>query len=321
MEFEVYFQEWLNGLEEEIFFWDDYMKTGGGAYKEDFEWTVKRNKPFTLEDEIESNDSCSFLDVGSGPFSRCGSVTKKTKLRVTAVDPLGSIYETLKERYNLNSDIIINTGFVELLDQQFLDNSFDIVHMSNSLDHSFDPVFGIYQLLRVCKIGGKVILRHAENEAENENYKGLHQWNLSLKKRENEFWAWNKYKEINITEVFRTYADISCFPDIIEGDGARCNWKYNKVIMEKKQNIELPGNDYYDKMLRVVYNCFLSKLLELNALYEEKKKLVEALSDNTALKFNRTNIKRCAVYCMNKIRKKLHLALERVRMDNERNER
>ena len=43
-------------------------------------------------------------------------------------------------------------------------NYFHVSHMRNALDHAFDPVEGILQLLHVTKPGGFVLLRHAQNE-------------------------------------------------------------------------------------------------------------------------------------------------------------
>ena len=83
-----------------------------------------------------------FIDVGSGPFSRCGIATEKVKLEGIAVDPLADIYTILKKKNGLENGIDLRIGFVELLDKQFEKNIFDLVHMSNALDHSFDPVFG-----------------------------------------------------------------------------------------------------------------------------------------------------------------------------------
>lgn len=172
---------WLNGIYNEIFFWKNYMETGGGRFKSGFADTIEKNKKFILEDDLsffEGKDRVDFIDVGSGPFSRCGFVTEKIKLNCISVDPLADIYTILKRKNHLENGVKLESGFVELLDKKFPKNTFDFVHMSNALDHSFNPIVGISQLLNVCKIGGKVVLRHNQNEAETEQYDGFHQWNL-----------------------------------------------------------------------------------------------------------------------------------------------
>lgn len=99
--YEEYLDKWLNGLESEISFWKSYMETEGGIYYEGFKETTEKNKYFTLEKHLEGmgeDRQIKFLDVGSGPFSRCGSVSNKYNLIVDAVDPLAQIYNILKEK-------------------------------------------------------------------------------------------------------------------------------------------------------------------------------------------------------------------------------
>jgi len=49
---------------------------------------------------------------------------------------------------------------------------------SNALDHSRDPLQCVRQMFAVTRPGGWVFLWHYRNEAEEEGYAGLHQWNL-----------------------------------------------------------------------------------------------------------------------------------------------
>lgn len=119
---------------------------------------------------------------------------------------------------------------MELLDNKYGQNSFDMVHMSNSLDHCFDALNGIYQLIYICKIGGKIILRHTENEAERSEYEGFHQWNLSVHNEENSFIIWRGKRRIDIAKELGEYVDIYIYPDQKEGE-----WQFNKVVMIKKK--------------------------------------------------------------------------------------
>merc|ERR1739838_89159 len=70
---------------------------------------------------------------------------------------------------------------VEKLVKEFGIDSFDIVHCTNALDHSHDPLLGIEQALRVVRGGRPVLLRHSRNEAEKNGYTGLHRWNLDVR--------------------------------------------------------------------------------------------------------------------------------------------
>lgn len=258
--YEDYLDKWLSGLESEIAFGKRYMETEGGIYYEGFKETTAKNKYFTLEKHLkgmEEKQIIKFLDVGSGPFSRCGYISNKYNLLVEAVDPLAEIYNILKQKNDLENGINIKTGFVELLDKIYEPESYDIVHMSNSLDHSFDAVFGIYQLLNLCKIGGKVILRHAENEAERSEYGGLHQWNLSVHNEERSFVIWRQDERYDIRKMFDGYVDVEWNADIYEN-----RWRHNEIIITKIKACPVPTNNYVDKILEKVYSFLLKQLLD-----------------------------------------------------------
>ena len=78
-----HYLKWLSGLEEEIEYWKLYMEEKGGVSFYGFEETISSNKHFVLEDDIPAEyigKEYHFLDVGSGPFSRCGRITDKVYL-------------------------------------------------------------------------------------------------------------------------------------------------------------------------------------------------------------------------------------------------
>ena len=265
-DYKDYLNIWLQEINEEVRFWKNYMETQGGVYYSAFQTCVEKNKKFVLEDDLPDNPELEiqFIDVGSGPFSRCGIATEKVKLEGIAVDPLADIYTILKKKNGLENGIDLRMGFVEVLDKQFEKNTFDLVHMSNALDHSFDPVFGIYQLLHICKIGGKVILRHSENEGQRGNYQGLHQWNLSIHNKEDSFVIWNEEVRYDIRKMFAPYVDFVYYPETCEEEG----WDYNKVIMTKKKDIEIPDNNYLKDIFDTVYRFCLHGICE-DIMHEE----------------------------------------------------
>lgn len=299
---------WLNGIYSEINFWNNIIKTDGGIYNKNL-WhnIINKNRSFVLEDDIPTDfygKKFDFIDVGSGPFSRCGFVTDKVILNHTAVDPLADVYNVLKAKSGINNEINLKTGFVEILDRYFEPNSYDMVHMSNSLDHSFDPVLGIYQLINICRIGGKVILRHKENEAEIEDYEGFHQWNLSVNVSENKFVIWRNNEEYNINEIFSNYVDIKCSVDSLEPI-------FNRVEMIKKAEISIPDNNLYDIMLAKIYPFMIKTIMQdvltnVNSPKEvyinDMVAQIETISIKKLRQFlTSNNYKKIAVYGMGKI--------------------
>lgn len=265
--YEKYLSMWLQGLKDEVNFWNNYMQTEGGISFYGYFKTISAKRKFELENDIpieKYGKEYKFIDVGAGPFSRCGIITDKVDLHAVSVDPLAYVYKELKKKYGIDNSIELENGFVELLSRKYESNTFDMVHMSNSLDHCFSAIDGIYQLLNICRIGGKVILRHAENEAVRENYQGLHQWNLSLHNDEESFIIWRENEKYDICKMFKEYADIELYKDVKEEGG---HWKYNKVVMTKKKNIDIPDNSgYYEIMLDMIYRQYTQELIKLNSI-------------------------------------------------------
>ncbi|MFT4106051.1 MAG: hypothetical protein QM657_09830 [Lacrimispora sp.] len=321
MEYRDYIHLWLDGLYDEIEFWKNYMEKRGDEFgKADYEKEVRANSKFQMEEDLPDDQSrlIKFIDVGSGPFSKCGRVTDKCMLEISCVDPLADVYEILKKENGINNGNRIRRGFVEMLDKQFETNTFDIVHMSNSLDHSFDPLYGILQMLNICKIGGKVILRHSENEACNENYEGLHQWNLSLHNNENSFVIWNKTERYDVCKSLSAYADIELHPDVMWQDGT---WKHNKVVLTKKREIELPHRDYLYMLFSNMYEVYANTMWDLaNAgignrisrhREELEKRIIKADASELLRKFSSYNV---VIYGLGKVGKALVDKLYEVNM-------
>lgn len=197
--------KWLAGIASEISFWNAYMEGKGAAGSHIWEEVISSDRPFRLEEDLEFPATC-FLDAGAGPFSRCGFKTEKTKLNFTAVDALAPAYDRLKQKHGITSGVSPQFGFTEILSDIFPPDSFDIVHMSNSLDHCIDPILCLYNMLKICKVGGKIILRHAKNEGATENYDGLHQWNLCA---ENDcFFIWRDNMHINVKDILGSSVEI-----------------------------------------------------------------------------------------------------------------
>lgn len=258
MEYKEYLEKWIQGIPSEIKFWDKLMesrgKVGGSEYV--FNFRIAPDTPFLLEDELEHCET-TFLDVGSGPFSNCGIKTSKTNLFFTAVDPLATIYQKIKIKHNISSPITPLAGTVEMLGEQFDKNSFDIVHISNALDHCFDPMEGIRQMLYVCKIHGKLILRHNANEAEKNHYRGLHQWNIEIE--EGKFILWNKDMKIDVGEEIKDFAIVEK-AQVAQEKILDSNWTYIKIVIRKVKDFELIKNKYSN----IIIQSFLEEICKLN---------------------------------------------------------
>ena len=89
-------------------------------------------------------------------------------------------YDELMKQCGVMPPVRTIYGETERLTDIFADNSFHFVYAQNSIDHTYDPIQAIRQMVRVAKENCFLVLRHVENEAENQQYGGLHQWSFGL---------------------------------------------------------------------------------------------------------------------------------------------
>jgi len=206
-------------LREEIDYWDQWLSNEGGKWKDDY--------VFRFDPAAEVRDPAlrkalatlpqrevSILDVGAGPASAVGCRFPGKELVVTAVDPLADSYDRLLAQIGLDPPVRTEPLEGERLTQRFAENSFEIAYGRNALDHAVDPVQIIEQMFGVVRPGGYVVLRHGRNEAVQEKYVQLHQWNFD--ERNGHFVVWRPGQETDLTELLAGRAELTCE---IEPDG------------------------------------------------------------------------------------------------------
>lgn len=115
------------------------------------------------------------LDAGSGVVSILHGTVSQEQL--TATDPLMPHYQQIFNYSKFGIKPPMMLACEQLID---FTHKFDIVHISNALDHTQDPVKAFDGLLHVTKPGGYLIVQGFENEADAERWSGFHQWNLSI---------------------------------------------------------------------------------------------------------------------------------------------
>lgn len=134
--------------------------------------------PEYFRELIGDKKSVVIADIGAGSIPTTGNSWPGVEVKIVASDLLADEYN---EMWRNDRRVILNP--VEKQDMEALtypDNTFDIVHCVNALDHSEHPDKAIREMIRVCKPGGWVYLRHLPNEGRTENYQGFHQWNIDI---------------------------------------------------------------------------------------------------------------------------------------------
>lgn len=203
------FQRWLSGIPYEVAFWRSYY--GNKKRRKDlFRWS-QYNKPCALDNfdidayvaGLETSEP-KLLDVGCALSYMFGNIINGKPIAVNYVDPLAPFYNRILRKYKIDRPEI-KFGMIESLTGSYAPNSVDFIHVRNALDHCSDPFKGIIQALVALKKGRVLYLNHFRNEAENESYRGFHQFNISEK--DGDFILWNKDAELNVTKLCKEFAD------------------------------------------------------------------------------------------------------------------
>jgi len=174
------------GLENEAQFWRLALSDGGKRWSPET-FRQRMDPEFAFPPQLQelvaaspaaNRDPIRVLDVGAGPLTAVGFHWPGRQVDLIAVDPLAEVFDSILDDLQLAPPIRTRKAAGEDLLSVFPADSFDIVVCSNALDHSRDPLQCVRQMFAVTRPGGWVFLWHYRNEAEEEGYAGLHQWNL-----------------------------------------------------------------------------------------------------------------------------------------------
>ena len=176
-------ESWSAGIAFELDFWTDIARTRGGRWPDDFAARMDPATPIAPWIEAmaraEGRTDWRVLDVGAGPVTMLGHrPPSDLRIEIVATDPLAAAYVRIFAGLDLQRPNETIFAPAEELSAFFPAAAFDLVHCRNALDHSFDPLRGIAEMLRVVRVGGRIVLSHMANEAEREGYSGFHQHNF-----------------------------------------------------------------------------------------------------------------------------------------------
>lgn len=120
------------------------------------------------------------VEVGCGPTSQFYSedIANRSDLEIITVDPLALHYKKLHQQYKTPYSITCVEGYGETLDKLFKEGSFHLVHSQNAVDHSISPELFVYNLSKILRIGGYLILHGFIKEGSNANWLGLNKWDI-----------------------------------------------------------------------------------------------------------------------------------------------
>ena len=200
-------------LKGEVQFWRKWLSTRGMYWPDDFRARLDPDRPIdghlaTYVDRVDGDSVC-ILDVGSGPLTKLGKKHSSKRVEVTATDLLASDYDRLLADFDIVPPVRTVYADAEQLVSQFGRDAFDIVHAQNCIDHTADPLRAIEEMVAVAKPGGYVVLYHAENEGQREQYNQLHQWNFTCE--DGAFIIRDRTgRTVNMTHRLAALCDVEC---------------------------------------------------------------------------------------------------------------
>lgn len=202
---------WGLGIRSERQFWDEYFRTGGLDWSDNYHERLDPDFPLQprpmalLPPDIEVH----ILDVGAGPLTYLGKKAPGKRLHITSTDALADEYDRLLRKYDVKPIIRTQRLNAETLDKRFSANTFDLCVARNCLDHAYDPERAVLQAIEVVKKGRYVLLEHHPNEADTQNYSGLHKWNFDMS-ADGDFLIRSPSRVVNMTKKYADRCSISC---------------------------------------------------------------------------------------------------------------
>jgi Methyltransferase domain. len=201
-------KEWLNGIPYEIAFWSSIYSNKKSRNKL-FLWTQNNHtintKIFNLDEFLSTRKHSTVLDVGCGMSFRTKYILENFNVNLQYIDPLANYFNNIAIKNKVNVPNI-RFGLLEYLSAFYPVKSISLIFIFNALDHSQDPIKGLFECIEVLEIGGIIYLQHHDNEAETESYRGFHKFNITI--TDNQLIIWNKIDRYNITEMFEDFAEV-----------------------------------------------------------------------------------------------------------------
>lgn len=206
-------QKWLDGISYEVAFWNNVYRWSH-TFKGMMGWSnygsVIQLEGFDANEYLLQQEKPTVYDVGSGMSYAVGTYLDRGNgdleaLDIHYVDPLAFHFNHILKKYKKKLPFI-EFGMSEYLSSFIPNHDASLVTIQNALDHSANPLKGIIEALISLKNGGVLYLNHHPNEAEMEQYKGFHQYNVD--ERDGELIIWNKDITLNVTQILGDYATI-----------------------------------------------------------------------------------------------------------------
>jgi SAM-dependent methyltransferase len=172
-------------------------------------------------------DPVRILDVGAGPLTPLGKVHPQRNIKLTASDALAEQYDAMLGKAGIVPPVRTVPADGERLVEVFGESRFDVVHCGNALDHHYEPLVALEQMLAVAKPQGVVLLNHFLDEGEFQRYLGMHQWNINSS--DGRLLIWNKQHSHDVTALLEGRAVVENSLHEVPGQRSRLHTVIRKL--------------------------------------------------------------------------------------------
>lgn len=205
--------QWTKGIVYEVAFWNNVCRWDR-TFQSTMQWSHLGGpislEGFNAQDFLVAQPHPVVLDVGCGMSYATGNFIERdgmlTPIEIHYVDPLAAYFNQIAQRHHRQLPEV-EFGMMEHLSAFFPQQDVSMVVIQNALDHSANPIKGIIEALHTVRTGGVVYLNHHPNEAETEQYKGFHQYNICLE--DQQLVIWNKQERQVINDIISDFATIN----------------------------------------------------------------------------------------------------------------
>lgn len=160
------------------------------------------NRPLPLHEYFDpligDKKEVKIADLGCGLLATTGSYKPGVKVSLFPSDFLANQYNQVFIDAGIERLIPIERQDMESLTYE--DNYFDIVNCVNALDHTINPDKALREMIRVCRPGGWVYLRHMPANGRRSKYSGLHQWNIDMEAN-GDCLFWNPERKFLLSDI------------------------------------------------------------------------------------------------------------------------
>ena len=208
--------KWLMGIPYEVAYWDAIY-----GNKKALESTLAFShygRALTLDGfdaaafllKQKEPEKAVILDIGAGMSYMPGEFIlnkqgEQLPLNIHYIDPLAAYYNQIAQHHRVKVPNV-EFGMMEYISAFYPAHNVTLAIIQNALDHSANPVKGILEALNALKKGGVLYLNHHPKEAEYEQYRGFHQFNIDIE--DDKLMIWNREQRFDINAIVKDFAQV-----------------------------------------------------------------------------------------------------------------